>query len=425
MPFRKFSRKSAKVSFVSGLLLSFCLLLGVGILGASHAYAVAVTSGVYNCDANAVVAGGATSVSALQEKYNDGASCKTGGVTYSNQAYSIQDVYHAFGMGPSDISAMSSDAVNGYVTKTGDVYVGSTLVATNAYTAGRENIAGSTQEHYGETTFYERTPSVSFLDPAISAMVIMKDGVFQHAILYSCGNPVNATPTTKPTPPPAPKPTPTPYYECSGLTGNIVGDDNEMTRTFVATADYGNGATFTGADFYFGNNESQLNVSPTPGTDTASYTYTYPTAGTYNAKAILLFTVNGKTVTSTACPAVVTPTTPPTPSCKSDTTTGSNDCTPCPTDSSVPVGSSECQTTPQPTLPNTGAGDTIGIFAVVVIAGFLVYRQVVFRKHKAAFVAAERGSSPLPLNDPLDEGKHLHVASAVPKRRSFRGKRPY
>lgn len=418
MLIRRYSRKSVKASFVAGLLLSLCSIFGIGTLSLSSVYAEGV-----NCDANAVIAGGAATVSNLQNDYNNGASCVSNGITYSNKNYSIQDIYHAFGMGPSDISAMSSDAHEGYVTRSGDVYVGSALVATNAITAGRENIPGSTQHHYGATTFYERPPSVGFAPGVtqLTAMVIMQNGVFQHAIFHSCGNPVNGTPTTKPPTPPPPKPV---APACVSLSGSIPGDNNQMVRTFTATASFGSGETFTSADFYFGDGNSKLNVQPTAGAKTVSVTYTYATPGTYNAQAILHFSVSGSAVTAPACAAVVSPTTPPTPECKPGVPVGSPMCSPCQYDTSLPSNSPQCVAPTPPSLPNTGAGDTIAIFAVVVIAGFLVYRQVIFRKHRAAFLAAERGTSP-PLGDPLNESPQLHVAPQHHRKRSLRRKRQY
>jgi hypothetical protein len=411
-------RDRTRQTFVIGAVLGVSVLvLSVFNLGTVHAEAV-------NCDANAVIAGGAASVSALQQKYTNGTSCVSGGVTYSNKAYSIQDVYHAFGMAPSDISAMSSDAQEGYVTKTGDVYVGSTLVATGAYTAGRQNIAGSTSHHYGQTTYYQRPTSVSFQDSKLSAMVIMKNGVFAHAILHSCGNPVNATPKTTPPPPAPPKtPAPTPFYKCVELTGAIV-DKSTMTFSFTATASFGNGATFSEASFNFGDGHAQSGVQPATGSpDSVTVTHAYTTASTFNATAVLHFNVNGRDVTAAACPAVVTATTPPTPECKPGIPVGSAMCTPCPTDTSVPAN--QCPVTPPPALPNTGAGDTIAVFGAVVVVGFLVYRQFIFRKHRAAFLAAQQGTSPLPLGDPLNQSPDSVVAAQARRHHTFRRKRQF
>jgi uncharacterized repeat protein (TIGR01451 family) len=89
---------------------------------------------------------------------------------------------------------MRTQAVAGYVTKTGNVYANGELVATGAITAGRSYIAGSTKVTYNGTTFYKRAPSVSFTSSSIKAYVVMVNGKFSHAILASCGNPVVATP---------------------------------------------------------------------------------------------------------------------------------------------------------------------------------------------------------------------------------------
>ena len=171
-----------------------------------------------DCDSNAVMYCGATSLSQLQNQYSHGVAGYSGN---GGKSYSIQDIYHAtpFGISPSDISNMSNDAVAGYVTKNGDVYLANgKLVATDAMTAGRSDIPGSTKVKYGATTFYERPPRVSFVSNSISAYVVMVNGTFRFAILSSCGNPVTGhaipkptpTPTRKPTPTPTRKPTPTP-----------------------------------------------------------------------------------------------------------------------------------------------------------------------------------------------------------------------
>ncbi len=186
---KRFVQKNAKIV---GATTAVAVAAGAGFAALGNVHADPVST--RNCDGNAMVYCGAESVSELQTKYNKGDS--------HNKVYTTQDMYHAgFGISPSDINAMSSDTTVGYVTKSGDVYSGNTLVATNALTGGRENIAGSTPEKYGATAFFVRKPSVSFLDDQLKAFVVMKNGVFQYAILYSCGNAVKATPV-----PPKPKP---------------------------------------------------------------------------------------------------------------------------------------------------------------------------------------------------------------------------
>lgn len=70
------------------------------------------------------------------------------------------------------------------------------LVATNAMTAGRQNMPGSTQMTSDDTVFFKRPPSVSFQSSSLPAFVVMNNGRFDFAIIASCGNPVNATPVT-------------------------------------------------------------------------------------------------------------------------------------------------------------------------------------------------------------------------------------
>jgi hypothetical protein len=156
-----------------------------------------------DCDNNAVMNCGALTTTELQTKYSNAG---------------VASIYNYFGISAAEVKSMSSTAVSGLVYKDGTVKVNNTTVATGAVTAGRLNISGSTKVTSGGITFYKREPKVSFRPNYIAAYVVMKDGVFQHAILAACGNPVIATPVKKsipkppttPTTPEAPPETPTP-----------------------------------------------------------------------------------------------------------------------------------------------------------------------------------------------------------------------
>lgn len=211
-----------------------------------------------------------------------------------------------------------------------------------------------------------------------------------------------------------------PFYSCVMLTGAIL-DQSKFKYSFTAKASFGNGASFTSADFTFGDGNGQNSVKP-GANNMVTVTHTYAKAGKYNIAAMLHFNINGKAVTAPTCTASVTPTTPPTPTCKPGVPVGSAECLPpCQPGSTVPPESAQCQ---PPELPNTGAGNIIAIFAGVVIISFLGYRQILFRKHKAAFVAAQQGTSPLPLGDPLSDNPLAGTPLAT-KHRSFRRKRPF
>ncbi len=194
-----------------------------------------------------------------------------------------------------------------------------------------------------------------------------------------------------------------PFYQCLQLTGAIL-DASKYKYRFVAQAKSGGGAQLTSADFDMGDGTKLTGIksaAATPSQVTTDYAYKNP--GKYSVVATLHFSLNGKDVTATACRAGVTPTTPPTPECKPGVPVGDVRCSPCPYDSTVSSTSPDCVAPAATTLPNTGAGNTIAIFGGIAVVGFIVYRQILFRKHKAAFRAAEMGTSPLPLGQPLDE----------------------
>jgi uncharacterized repeat protein (TIGR01451 family) len=196
-----------------GLLLTgvTAALFGAALFVTNLPARAASTNG-FNCDNNAVIWCGAettgtnSSASEVTTRYNNGDG--------HNSAASIHNIYgsSSFNITSSDVQSLSKNAQMGTVTKSGDIEIGGKIVATNALTAGRQNIAGSTKRSNGGTTFYTRPPNVSFLSNSLAAYVVMSNGQFKFAIMVSCGNPVSATPPPKPpkpTPPPAPK---TPNY---------------------------------------------------------------------------------------------------------------------------------------------------------------------------------------------------------------------
>lgn len=186
---KKFARSLAVVASVAALTLSSVSLINNG---RANAFSV---GGPTDCDSNAVIYCGATASETLIAKYNGGDG--------RNSTSSVRDIYNYFGISSADIQSLNTSAVAGRVTKSGQVYVNSspTPVATNALTAGRGNMSGSSQVTNGGTTFYTRAPAVSFLSDSLPAYVVMQNGQFKYAIIASCGNPVKATPTTQPTSP--------------------------------------------------------------------------------------------------------------------------------------------------------------------------------------------------------------------------------
>jgi hypothetical protein len=150
---------------------------------------------------------------------------------------------------------------------------------------------------------------------------------------------------------------PTPVYTCDELTVNTTTDNKTVTLSALKTTAT-NGATFNNVTINWGDNTSATTVS-----SVANVTHTYAAAGTYTITATANFTVNGKTVTATS------------DACAQKVTFAS---------SSTPTPTTTTTTTPTTTAPtqlvNTGAGDTIGIFAAVSAVSAVAYRIVIARR---------------------------------------------
>jgi uncharacterized repeat protein (TIGR01451 family) len=147
----------------------------------------------------------------------------------------------------------------------------------------------------------------------------------------------------------------TPAYACTAL--GITAEDNRTVKVSNFTTTATNGATFTNASIDWGDNSTATTTSTPVG-----QTHQYAANGTYTITATANFSVKGQnqSATSESCAQKVTfsSTTPPTVTPPTTTTT-----TPAPT-----------------TLVNTGAGNTIGLFAAVTAAGTVAYRYFLGRR---------------------------------------------
>lgn len=176
------------------------LLIGLAVVAAVVGFGGKAEAAARDCDANAIMWCGAYSKSELLNKLAKGDG--------HNSAANIQGIFRAYSVDLAEINA----ATNGSVTKDGKVIVNGATVATGAKSIGRQKIGDSVPQN----GVWLRPTSTSFKSPSLEAYVYMKDGVFQWAVLKSCGNITIATPVPKPKPKPvpvtpaAPTPTPTP-----------------------------------------------------------------------------------------------------------------------------------------------------------------------------------------------------------------------
>ena len=150
------------------------------MVGASiFAYGLTKAANPTDCEPNSIINCGVYDSNVMINQYN----ANTNGV---------KDIFTHF-----QINGDFSGMVDGTVTNTNQVLVGGQVVANNAITVGRESIGTSEAISLGGRTFYKRQPSTSFAASSIPAYVKMVNGQFKWAVLKSCGNPVQGTPTTQ------------------------------------------------------------------------------------------------------------------------------------------------------------------------------------------------------------------------------------
>ena len=167
----------------------------------------------------------------------------------------------------------------------------------------------------------------------------------------------------------------TPVVTCDQLVISQNGD-NQLAYSFVvkATAQH---ATITSYSVDFGDSTAAYT-----GAD-AAVNHTYAKAGNYTVKASVTATANGKTITKTseACTGKVTIEQPMcTVPGKENLPANSPECKETPETPETPTTPTTPTTTTPTTLPNTGAGDVIGLFAGVAIAAAAAHRLLAGRR---------------------------------------------
>jgi hypothetical protein len=116
-------KRFAHISLIVGAVAGATVV--AGLFGAHAMQNANAATYATNCDANAVVYCGAQSASDLASKVD-------GNYTnpYKETSASILNIYDAFHITKADVDAMPGEAVEGTVTKTGDVIVNGKTVAT-------------------------------------------------------------------------------------------------------------------------------------------------------------------------------------------------------------------------------------------------------------------------------------------------------
>ena len=166
-------------------------LLVVGILALFTAIIVPVVraSQPRDYDTNAIIYGGAYSVSELNRKINNGT-----GKAYQS-ANQLKHFFNTLGIYQEQFGELS----DGYVYKDGRVVVNGKVVYQDAKSYGRQYIAGSVKDETFKYPVYWRHTKHSFASDRIPAYAYMnQDGSFAYGIIKSCGNPVKGVGVKKP-----------------------------------------------------------------------------------------------------------------------------------------------------------------------------------------------------------------------------------
>ncbi len=255
-------------ALLAGLGVAVFAFVGFSLLFSGNTNAVGSTP---DCTTGAVIKCGVTSGSDLAGKVS------------TNMPGDLPAIYTHYGIPTSQLTSNTGKA--GVVTKDGQVIYNGTVVATAAGTVGRLGYSGDNKVVISGKTFYEHSTQKSFVPSQLNAIIFFDaNGQFIGAVLYSCGNPIYATPVPKP---------PVPVYTCDLLT--VASLTRTSVRATVASTAK-NGATVTGYGFDWGDGSTVTQSGPV-------LDHNYAKEGAYTIRASVLVTVDGqnKVVVSDAC----------------------------------------------------------------------------------------------------------------------------
>jgi uncharacterized repeat protein (TIGR01451 family) len=234
-----------------------------------------------------------------------------------------------------------------------------------AYSFGDNTSAVNTTQTTVDHTYPANTTDSNAVYQAKAVLTFTVNGQDKVVDVPACAKQITVPPEVK-----------QPIYTCDGLVINKL-SDTQYRFTVAYTAQ--NGAVLKNIAYNFGDQSEVLNTLQT------TVDHTYAVAGEYNAAAVLTFTVNGQdqVVASDNCKAS-TDKPPVIPKCpipgKEHLPKDSPDCveTPPVTPPQTPTPPAETPTS----IPDTGAGQVIGMFLSTVAAGMVAYQFVWLRKYQ-------------------------------------------
>lgn len=317
-------------------ILIAVLAAAVGLGGASTAGA----SELRYCNNSPIIQCGTLTASEFTEKYNE------------NAKGDLPAIYSHYGINPKAIAG----AKDGTINKNGEIEVDGQVVATGAWSVGRQKLGTTNREvSISGKTYYEKPASAALTVQEEPAFVFLdKNGQYTGAIIKSCANPVKATPVPPKTPekPKPEKPQPQPDAECKSLSARI---SNRTDYRLTARAGVSNGATINAHHYVITNDETGETVlEKTVDTDStqSSIEGTLP-AGSYTAEVTIETSVGDKTGENCTKPLKIKQDNCPIPG-KEHLPADSDECVETPVEPEPPV---EPEVPEE--LPKTGAAEQI------------------------------------------------------------------
>lgn len=250
--------KSIKKMLRSRVVNAAAVVAGVA-LGVFAIQAVAVQSvgaqAIQDCSDNSIIKCGASSPANMIAKIKSGNPSDLGAV------------YKYFGLTSGEYDAFAREAKVGKAYKNGTIVVDGQVVATDAWSIGREAKSYSKPLKIdGKTYHYSYAKDVFNRDSLDAFVWFDKEGRLGAMVLASCGNPMGAKPVT-------------PSYSCNQLKATPV-TDKKNTYSFTTDASAAKGATISRVVYDFGDGSAQVSkTSPTE-----AVTHTYAKTGNFAAK---------------------------------------------------------------------------------------------------------------------------------------------
>lgn len=265
----------------------------------------------------------------------------------------LQQIFNQFGFSNSqaDRDNFLNNGVEGVAKQNGDIQVDGVTVAHNASSFGR------TRECQGSepiqemaipgtsTTIFGNTNAQTLVDDNQQVIAMFDDtGTLQFAVLPSCGNAEKFVPVKS-------------NFKCDLIHSHPV-DNQANTFTFTTDLTVTGLAKLDHVEYNFGDGSPVVSV---PNGDTPTPPHTFTQTSTVTSTVFVTLPGHKQPVSNTSptCETTIT-VKPPTPPVTPVTPT-------------VP-----------PVLPNTGAGNVIGLFAGVTLGGALVARWIQLRRQQGS-----------------------------------------